>query len=181
MSKPTRRAAIVTGAAGGIGSAMAERLNADDVDVLAVDLEPMIIRRDSVTKAVPFAADLTTRDGNRDAVDAALEHFGRLDMIVANAGFQHVSSVADFDEARWDALIALMLTSPFLLAKYGWSALADAPAGGRILVIASVHALVASPFKAGYVAAKHGALGLVKTLALEGADHGITACAICPG
>jgi 3-hydroxybutyrate dehydrogenase len=181
MPKPTRRAAIVTGAAGGIGSAIAGRLLADGVDVLAVDLDPMITRRDPATKAVPFAADLTTRDGNRAAVHAALEHFGRLDMIVANAGFQHVSPVAEFDEARWDALIALMLTSPFLLAKYGWSALADAPAGGRFLVIASVHALVASPFKAGYVAAKHGALGLVKTLALEGAVHGITACAICPG
>lgn len=74
-----------------------------------------------------------------------------------------------------------MLTSPFLLAKYGWPALLEAPQGGRFLVIASAHALVASPFKAGYVAAKHGALGLVKTLALEGADHGISACAICPG
>ena len=74
-----------------------------------------------------------------------------------------------------------MLTSPFLLAKYSWSALESAPAGGRFLAIASAHALVASPFKAGYVAAKHGVLGLVKTFALEGADRGISACAICPG
>jgi 3-hydroxybutyrate dehydrogenase len=178
MSTPTRRAAIVTGAAGGIGSAITARLVADDVDVLAVDLEPGCSGPDA---GVPFAADLTTRAGNRDAVQAALDQFGRLDIVVANAGFQHVSPVADFDEDKWDALLALMLTSPFLLAKYGWPALVAAPAGGRFLAIASVHALVASPFKSGYVAAKHGVLGLVRTLALEGAEHGITACAICPG
>ena len=176
MSDPTRRTAIVTGAAGGIGSAIAARLDKDCIDVLAVDLAAP-----ASGPGVGFEADLTTREGNKNAVAAALDQFGRLDMIVANAGVQHVSPIADFAEERWDTLIALMLTSPFLLAKYGWPALVDAPAGGRFLVIASVHALVASPFKAGYVAAKHGALGLVKTLALEGAEHGISACAICPG
>ena len=176
MSDPTRRTAIVTGAAGGIGSAIAARLDKDCIDVLAVDLAAP-----ASGPGVGFAADLTTREGNKNAVDAALDQFGRLDMIVANAGVQHVSPIADFAEDRWDTLLALMLTSPFLLAKYGWPALVDASEGGRFLVIASVHALVASPFKAGYVAAKHGALGLVKTLALEGAEHGISACAICPG
>jgi len=180
MSNSTRRAAIVTGAAGGIGSAIAARLEKDDVDVLAVDLDPPDPRTGPSTAGVAFAADLTTRQGNQDAVQAAVDRFGRLDIIVANAGFQHVSPIADFSEDRWDALVALMMTSPFLLAKYGWPSLCKAPQGGRFLVIASAHALVASPFKAGYVAAKHGALGLVKTLALEGADHGISACAICP-
>jgi 3-hydroxybutyrate dehydrogenase len=181
MSNSTRRVAIVTGAAGGIGSAISARLEKDGVDVLAVDLDPGVTGRGPAPHGVPFAADLTTRVGNERAVRAAVDQFGRLDIIVANAGFQHVSPIADFPEDRWDSLIALMLTSPFLLAKYGWSALRTAPEGGRFLVIASAHALVASPFKAGYVAAKHGALGLVKTLALEGAEHGITACAICPG
>jgi 3-hydroxybutyrate dehydrogenase len=180
MPNPGRRAAIVTGAAGGIGSAITARLEKDGVDVLAVDLDPADTAGRPPSGGVPFAADLTTHEGNRSAVDAALERFGRLDIIVANAGFQHVSPIADFPEDRWEALIALMLTSPFLLAKYGWPALLEAPQGGRFLVIASAHALVASPFKAGYVAAKHGVLGLVKTLALEGADHGIAACAICP-
>lgn len=174
MSDPGRRAAIVTGAAGGIGAAITARLERDGVDVLAVDLDP------TAAAGVPFAADLTTREGNQNAVEAALAQFGRLDIVVANAGFQHVSPIAEFPEDRWNALIALMLTSPFLLAKYGWPSLLEAPAGGRFLAIASAHALVASPFKAGYVAAKHGVLGLVKTLALEGADRGITACAICP-
>jgi 3-hydroxybutyrate dehydrogenase len=124
-------------------------------------------------------ADLTTSEGNRAVVDAALAEHGRLDAVVPNAGFQHVAPVRDFPEERWDALVALLLTSPFLLAKYAWDALA-ASGDGRICVVASAHALAASPFKAGYVSAKHGVLGLVKTLALEGADAGICATAVCP-
>ena len=170
-----RQAALVTGAAGGIGRAVAERLVGDGWDVLAVDLAP-----DPDGPGDPFAADLTTRDGNRAAVTVALELFGRLDALVPNAGFQHVSPVEDFDEDRWDALVALLLTSPFLLSRYAWPALRDS-GNGRIVVLASVHGLVASPFKAGYVAAKHGVLGLVKTLALEGAEDGIRASAVCPG
>jgi len=170
-----RRAALVTGTASGIGRAIAERLVGDGWGVLAVDVEPA-----ADGPGEPFAADLTTRDGNRAAVDAARERFGRLDAVIPNAGFQHVSAVEEFDEDRWDALVALLLTSPFLLARYAWPAL-RASGDGRIVVVASVHALVASPFKAGYVSAKHGVLGLVKTLALEGAADGIRASAVCPG
>lgn len=156
---------LVTGAAQGIGAAIAERLRADGWLVHAVDLAD---------------GDLSTREGNRSVVDAALERFdGKLDAVVANAGFQHVDAVRDFPEDRWDALHAVLLTSPFLLAKYAWDALA-ASGDGRFLVVASVHGLVASPFKAGYVAAKHGVLGLVKVLALEGAEVGISASALCP-
>src|SRR3954452_7326743 len=153
-------AALVTGAAGGIGKATADRLRADGFDVLGFDLED---------------GDLTTREGNRLAVSAALERFGRLDVVVANAGFQHVSPVRDFPEDRWDALLAILLTSPFLLAKYAWDTLQERE--GRFIAVASAHALVASPYKDAYVAAKHGVLGLVKTLALEG----LQATAVCPG
>jgi 3-hydroxybutyrate dehydrogenase len=113
-------------------------------------------------------------------VDGTLERFGRLDAVIANAGFQHVDPVVDFPEDRWDALISLLLTSPFLLAKYAWPALREA-GDGRFIGIASAHGLVASPFKSAYVSAKHGLLGLVKTLALEGAGEGICATAVCPG
>jgi 3-hydroxybutyrate dehydrogenase len=167
--------ALVTGAAGGIGRAIAERLLGDGWDVLAVDLAP-----DPHGPGEPFVADLTTREGNRAAVESALVRFGRLDAVVPNAGFQHVAAIEEFDEDRWDALLALLLTSPFLLARYAWGALRDS-GDGRIVVVASVHGLVASPFKAGYVSAKHGVLGLVKTLALEGASQGIRATAVCPG
>jgi 3-hydroxybutyrate dehydrogenase len=168
-------AALITGAASGIGRAIAERLVSDGWDVLAVDLAP-----GDAGPGVPHAADLTTREGNRAAVDTALDRFGRLDAIIPNAGFQHVSPVESFDEDRWDALVALLLTSPFLLSRYAWPALRDS-GNGRIVVVASVHGLVASPFKAGYVSAKHGVMGLVKTLALEGASVGIRASAVCPG
>jgi 3-hydroxybutyrate dehydrogenase len=166
---------LVTGAASGIGKAITERLTNDGFSVLAADLKPS-----DDGPGEPFAADLTSREGNKAAVDAAIERFGRLDAIVPNAGFQHVSPVADFPEDRWDALLSILLTSPFLLSKYAWPALKES-GDGRIVVIASAHALAASPFKAGYVSAKHGAMGLVKTLALEGAEHGITATAVCPG
>ena len=171
----TVRRALVTGAASGIGRAISERLVADGWRVLSVDREP-----DPDGPGEPFAADLATREGNRAAVDAAVERLGGLDAVVANAGFQHVSAVDEFDEDRWDALLAVLLTSPFLLARYAWPHLKES-GDGRIVVVASVHGLVASPHKAGYVAAKHGAVGLVKTLALEGAPHGIRAVAICPG
>jgi 3-hydroxybutyrate dehydrogenase len=167
------RSVLITGAASGIGRAVAERLLADGANVLSVDLE-------ATGPGEPFAADLTTREGNRAAVEAALERFGRLDAVVPNAGFQHVAPVEEFPEDRWDGIVALLLTSPFLLARAAWPALRES-GDGRFVVIASVHALVASPFKSAYVSAKHGALGLVKTLALEGAGHGITATALCPG
>jgi 3-hydroxybutyrate dehydrogenase len=159
------RAVLVTGAAGGIGGAVVERLERDGWLVHGVDVAD---------------ADLTTRGGNRAVVEAAIERFGRLDAIVPNAGFQHIAPITEFPEDEWDNLLAVLLTSPFLLAKYAWPAL-TASGDGRICVIASAHALVASPFKAGYVSAKHGVLGLVKTLALEGAPEGILATAVCPG
>ena len=169
-----QRACLVTGAASGIGRAVAERLERDGWRVLAVDLSPA-----AGGPGEPFAADLATREGNSAAVATALERFGRLDAVVANAGFQHVSPVAEFPEERWDALLAVLLTSPFLLARYAWEALASS-GDGRFLAVASVHGLVGSPFKAGYVAAKHGLLGLVKVLALEGAERGISVSALCP-
>ncbi|MBA3841261.1 MAG: SDR family oxidoreductase [Actinobacteria bacterium] len=161
----TARVALVTGARGGIGSAIVAQLESDGWIVHAVDVDE---------------ADLTTREGNRSVVDAALAAHGRLDAIVPNAGFQHVAPVREFPEEQWDRLLALLLTSPFLLSRYAWDALATS-GEGRICVVASAHALAASPFKAGYVAAKHGVLGLVKTLALEGAPVGISATAVCPG
>ena len=174
MSALHGKAAIVTGAASGIGRAVAQRLKDEGMDVLSVDLRP-----DPDGPGTPYEADLTNAQTNEDAVKAALEQFGRLDVVVANAGIQHVSPIDEFPVERWNTIVALLLTSPFLLAKYSWPALKDSGAG-RFVVIASVHGLVASPFKAAYISAKHGVVGLCKTLALEGAEHHVTANAVCP-
>ncbi|MBW3667441.1 MAG: SDR family oxidoreductase [Actinobacteria bacterium] len=170
-----KRRALVTGAASGIGRAIAERLDEAGHDVLSVDLASA-----ADGPGVAFEADLTTPEGNRDSVAEAVVRFGGLDLLVPCAGFQHVASVAEFPEERWDSLIGVLLTSPFLLAKYAWPHLEEA-GNGQVIVIASVHGLVASPFKAGYVSAKHGVVGLTKVLALEGAEYGIRAVALCPG
>jgi 3-hydroxybutyrate dehydrogenase len=169
------RVVLVTGAASGIGRAVAERLERDGAQVLSVDLEP-----DEDGPGVPFKADLTTREGNRAAVEAAVERFGSLDTVIPNAGFQHVAPIDEFPEDRWDAMMALLLTSPFLLARAAWEPLRES-GDGRYVAIASVHGLVASPFKSAYVSAKHGLIGLIKTLALEGAPYNISATALCPG
>jgi len=169
------KAALVTGAASGIGRAVAARLEDDGMNVLSVDLNP-----DPDGPGTPYQADLTSAEANEASVNAALEKFGRLDVIVANAGIQHVAPIPEFPVERWNTIVSLLLTSPFLLAKYGWPALKESGAG-RFIAIASVHGLVASPFKAAYISAKHGVVGLVKTLALEGAADGITAAAVCPG
>jgi len=142
--------------------------------VLAVDLNP-----DPRGPGEPFEADLTSTEANELAVATARERFGRLDVVVPNAGVQQVAPIEEFPVERWNTIVALLLTSPFLLAKHAWPALRESGAG-RFVVIASVHGLVASPYKAAYVSAKHGVIGLVKTLALEGADQGITATAVCP-
>ena len=170
-----QRRVLVTGAASGIGRAIAGRLDRDGHRVLAVDLHP-----DPDGPGEPFEADLASREGNAAAVEAALERFGGLEAVVANAGFQHVAPIEEFPDERWDALLSVLLTSPFLLAKHAWRALGES-GDGRFLAVASVHGLVASPYKAGYVAAKHGLLGLVKVLALEGAERGISVSALCPG
>lgn len=168
------KAALVTGAASGIGRAVAERLESDGMDVLSVDLKP-----DPNGPGTPHQADLTDAGANEAAVKTALDRFGRLDVVVANAGIQHVSPVEDFPVEKWNTIVAVLLTSPFLLAKYSWPALKESKAG-RFIAIASVHGLVASPYKAAYISAKHGVVGLCKTLALEGAGDGITANAVCP-
>jgi 3-hydroxybutyrate dehydrogenase len=144
------------------------------MDVLAVDLRP-----DQKGPGSPFEADLTDAGANEAAVNTAINQFGRLDVIVANAGIQHVAPIEDFPVEKWNTIVALLLTSPFLLAKYAWPALKQSGAG-RFVAIASVHGLVASPYKAAYISSKHGVIGLCRTLALEGAEHGITANAVCP-
>lgn len=175
------KAALVTGAASGIGRAIAEDLSAHGARVLLADLNQE--QGQSVTSALPRAlfqrADVTSRDDCRALVDRVDREWGGVDILINNAGVQHVAPIEEFPEDRWEQLVRILLIAPFLLTRYvvphmyarGW---------GRIVNIASIHGLVASPYKSAYVAAKHGVLGLTKTVALEAGDKGVTCNAICP-
>ena len=174
------KVAIVTGAASGIGLACAERLAADGMKVVLADLNEKAGAEHARRLGGTFvAADLSSRSGCRKLVDEALKVHGTVHVLVNNAGFQHVSPIEDFPEDQWEKMLSLMLTAPFLLTRYCWPAM-QRQKWGRVVNIASIHALIASPFKVGYIAAKHGLVGLTRTAALEGGEHGITVNAICP-
>ncbi len=180
MNTLAGKIALVTGAASGIGLACAERLAADGMQVVLADLnEKAGVEHARRLGGAFVAADLARRDGCRKLADEALRLHGTVHVLVNNAGFQHVSPIEDFPEDQWDRMLALMLTAPFLLTRYLWPAM-KRQKWGRVVNIASIHALVASPFKAGYISAKHGLVGLTRTAALEGGEHGITVNAICP-
>jgi 3-hydroxybutyrate dehydrogenase len=174
------RVAIVTGAASGIGLACAERLAADGMQVVLADVNEKAGAEQAKRLGGTFvAADLTSRSGCRNLADQALKAYGTVHVLVNNAGYQHVSPIEDFPEEQWERMLALMLTAPFLLTRYCWPAMKKQK-WGRVVNIASIHALVASPFKVGYISAKHGLIGLTRTAAIEGGEHGITVNAICP-
>ena len=172
--------AIVTGAGSGIGQACAEALARQGNQVVVSDVD--VAQGQAVARSIGgyfVEADLAQRAACRHLVDETLERFGKIDILVNNAGFQSIDAVEDFAEGIWDTMIAVMLTAPFLLSKYAWLSM-KAHGWGRIVNIGSVHSLRASPFKVGYVTSKHGLLGMTRTLALEGAAHGITVNTICP-
>ncbi len=180
MAENTQRVAIVTGAASGIGKAVATTLAGGGYAVAVVDLpggNGAEVAADLGGIFVP--ADLARRNDCRVAVTTVIDRYGRVDVLVNNAGFQHIDPIQDFPEETWDRMIAVMLTAPFLMTKYAWPHMM-AQGWGRVVNISSVHGLRASPFKAAYISAKHGLMGLTKTTALEGGPHGITVNAICP-
>jgi 3-hydroxybutyrate dehydrogenase len=174
------KVAIITGGASGIGLACAERLAADGMKVVIADVNEKTGSEHAKRLGGDFVqADLTKREGCKNLVDTALKKHGTVHVLVNNAGYQHVSPIEDFPEDQWERMIFLMLTAPFLLTRYCWPAMKQQK-WGRVVNIASIHALIASPFKAGYISAKHGLVGLTRTAALEGGEHGITVNAICP-
>ena len=175
------KSALVTGAASGIGRAIATDLAEHGACVLVADLssEAGSALARTLPRAVFQRADVTSREECRGLVERAEREWGGLDVLVNNAGVQHVAPIEDFPEDRWEQLIRIMLIAPFLLTKYALPSM-YARGWGRIVNIASIHGLVASPYKSAYISAKHGVIGLTKTVAVEAGERGVTCNAICP-
>jgi 3-hydroxybutyrate dehydrogenase len=182
------QAAVITGSTSGIGAALAEGLAKSGADIVlngfgdAAEIEAFRIRleQDYGIRARHHGADMTKPGEIADLIGFANAEFGRLDILVNNAGIQHVAPVDEFPEDKWDAIIAINLSSVFHAMKAALPIM-KAQGRGRIVNLASVHGLVASPFKAAYVAAKHGVHGLTKTAALEAAETGVTINCLNPG
>ncbi len=182
------RSAIVTGSTSGIGLGVARAFAACGMNVLLngfgdraeIDRVVAELAETYRVKTAYSAADMSRPDDIARMVDETTETFGAVDVLVNNAGIQHVEAVETFPIEKWNSIIAINLSAAF-------HAIRAAVAGmktrgfGRIINVASAHALVASPFKSAYVSSKHGIVGLTKTVALETAEHGITVNAICPG
>jgi 3-hydroxybutyrate dehydrogenase len=169
-----QKIAVVTGGSGGIGLATIQLLAEQGIRAISWDLN-------APTEDISFIkCDISSDDSIKAAVAETISQYGTPTILVNNCGLQHLSPVEDFPLEKWNQLIAIMLTGTFLCSKYlipgmkknGW---------GRIVNVSSIHGKVASPYKAAYVAAKHGVLGLSKVMAMELAENNITVNSICPG
>jgi 3-hydroxybutyrate dehydrogenase len=182
------KTALVTGSTSGIGLGIATRLAQEGANVVLNGLGPAQeierlragLASDYKIKVVYDAADMGKPDSIAAMMKSAIAEFGAVDLVINNAGIQHVAPVDDFPPEKWDAILAINLSAAFHTVRAALPGMKQ-KGWGRIVNIASAHALVASPFKAAYVAAKHGIAGFTKTVALEAAEHGITVNAVCPG
>ena len=184
----TGRVSLVTGSTSGIGLGIARALAAAGSEIILNGFgTPESIAEAQAQIASEFnvrvlysPTDMSKPVSIRKMIETTLESFGRLDVLVNNAGIQHVAPLQEFPPEKWDAILAINLSSAFHTSRFVLPSMLDHK-WGRIINIASAHGLVGSPFKSAYVAAKHGILGLTKVIALETAEHGITCNAICPG
>lgn len=178
----SKKIAFISGSSSGIGLGIARQFFKLGYQVILNGIEPAekVQHLCDELHADYYSVDLTDANAIKVLFDTLIAKYGRIDILVNNAGVQHISPIEDFPLEKWQLILQLNLTAAFLstqavipsMKKNGW---------GRIINIASAHALAASPFKAAYVAAKHGILGLTKVTALELANNGITCNAICPG
>ena len=182
------KAALVTGSTSGIGLSIGRALAKEGADVVlngfgesdAIERERAGIEREFGVRAIHSGANMTKPDEIAGMVREAEAAFGSLDILVNNAGIQHVAPVEDFPADKWEAIIAINLSAAFHAIKAAVPGM-KARGWGRIISTASAHSLVASPFKSAYVTAKHGLIGLTRTVALELATHGVTVNCISPG
>jgi 3-hydroxybutyrate dehydrogenase len=182
------RNAVITGSTSGIGLAYVKALAAEGCNVLIngfgnpddIEAERAGVERQFGVKAVYSDANMTQPEQIKSLIDQALAELGGVDILINNAGVQFVSPIEDFPIEKWDQIIAINLSSAFHAIRAA-APIMKAAGWGRIISTASTHSLVASPFKAAYVAAKHGLYGLTKTVALELATHMVTCNCISPG
>ena len=182
------KTALVTGSTSGIGLGIARRLAADGANLVlngfgdAGEIEKLRagLASEHGVSVSHDGADMTSAEAIEAMMQKAIARFGAVDLLVNNAGIQHVAPIDEFPVDQWNAILAINLSAAFHTTRAALAAMKK-KRWGRIVNIASVHALVASPFKAPYVAAKHGIAGLTKAVALEVAEHGITVNAVCPG
>ncbi|TMD99884.1 MAG: 3-hydroxybutyrate dehydrogenase [Chloroflexi bacterium] len=181
MTSLEGKIALVTGAASGIGLAIARDFAQQGIRVTCCDID--VEQGQAIAAELPGArfqkADMTNGEDLQQLVAQTTAAEGQIDILVNNAGIQHVAPITEFPEAKWRQILEIMLTAPFLLTKAVLPGM-YAQKWGRVINIASVHALRASPFKSAYVVAKHGLLGLTRVTALEGAEYGVTCNAVCP-
>jgi 3-hydroxybutyrate dehydrogenase len=182
------RSAIVTGSTSGIGLAIAKALAQSGHDVMLngfgkpdeIEMTRAALADEYGVEVLYSGADMSRPESIGEMVAAAEQAFGKIDILVNNAGIQHVAPIEEFPPEKWDQILSINLSASFHTIRHTLPGMKER-GFGRIIQLASAHALVASPFKSAYVAAKHGIAGLTKTVALEGAEHGVTANAVCPG
>ncbi|WP_400164510.1 3-hydroxybutyrate dehydrogenase [Brevibacillus sp. TJ4] len=181
-----QKAAIVTGAASGIGLAIARAFAQEGARVMILDLNREAADAAAANllqdgyEAISMGCDVTKEEQIQAGIEKTVEVFGSLDIVVNNAGLQHVSPIEEFPTAKFEQMLSIMLTAPFVAIKHAFPIMKK-QGYGRVINMASINGLIGFAGKAAYNSAKHGVIGLTKVAALEGAAHGITVNAICPG